>query len=139
MIYLFQRNYYLPMLSNLTKLLTCNFLTYSILNTLYCTNTFEEPEYIKYIEDTYNELNKKTSPPIIYSMNRSGNKVKFKSIKSNNNFTIKKSLYDNRVIEYRCYKCNSYVNTQIQGSFHALDQVWCKECWLKRSWEFQSP
>lgn len=139
MIYLLQRNYYLPMISNITKFLTCNFLTYSILNTLYCTNTFDEPEYIKNVEDTYNELNKKSIPPKIYSMNRSVNKVKFKSIESNNDFTIKKSLYDDKVIEYRCYKCNSYVNTKKQGSFHALDRLWCKECWLKRSWEFQSP
>ena len=72
------------MISNLTKFLTCNFLTYSILNTLYCTNKFDEIEYQKNVEEIYDELNKKTVPPTIYSIKRSESKVNFKSIYSDN-------------------------------------------------------
>ena len=136
MIYLFKHNYYLSMISNLSKFLTCNFITYSILNTLYCTNIYDDTEYQTNVEDTYNELNKNTCPPIIYSMKRSESNVKFNNIVSHNDLTIKKLLFDDRVIEYRCYKCNSYVNTKKQGSFHALDETWCKQCWEKKSWEF---
>ena len=68
------------MISNLSKFLTCNFITYSILNTLYCTNIYDNTEYKKNIEDTYNELNKNTSPPIIYSMKRSESNIKFNNI-----------------------------------------------------------
>ena len=111
-------------------------LSLKLTDSVNCMNKCCSDEYIKDLEVSPDADKSAIKTPNVENMKRSPSCTKFNQslpLSYNNN---KKSLYNNSVQEYKCYNCKQEVNTKLQGSFHAIDKLWCRSCWLTKPWEF---
>jgi len=131
-----------------------NLFPYKFTKSVNCINNSSN-EYINDLE--YKELdNSSNSSPKVETMKRISSQNKISSVNDNNPTIVKnikrisdqnniyspsfyynrrKSSYYTPITEYKCYRCGQIVNMKYVGSFHAIDKMWCYQCWITKPWE----